>query len=280
MERLTACLDDDAHFGPLAASLRCVAFPRERRDLQEAMAEQLDGAMLWGGQEAIESLRRLPFPHWCRVHAFGPRISLAVMDGAAAATESGLADWCKRLTRDVWQFDQQACSSPQILLIDDAVPVESLRRSLVAAFAKEEQAHPRLEPDASLTAAIVRARQQWLLAGEVRQADFPATPAWTLLWGEGPDLPEATQGRVLTILRCPDLLAAISRLDAGVQTLGLAVGNRELDDAIAETAAARGIDRIVRLGHMHTFGSPWDGHLLLASLVRWVEHLPSAPPSG
>ena len=277
MRRLTRCLESDADLAPLRAALHCVAFPHSERALHEAMAEGLDGAMLWGGQEAIDALRTLPFPHWSRVLTFGPRVSLAVMDGAAAASEATLTSWCQRLARDVWQFDQQACSSPQTLLVDERVPLPALRRALVAAFEREERAHPRLVADAALTAAIVRARQEWVMAGPERSADFPLTPAWTLLWGEGEAIPAATQGRVLTVLRCPDLRRAVEGLDAGVQTLGLALGDAATEAAIAEAAAARGVDRVVRLGHMHAFGSPWDGRRMVAELVRWAEFLPSAP---
>jgi hypothetical protein len=45
-----------------------VAFDHGRRDLQEAMAKSVDGAMIWGGREAVLQVRSLPFPHWARGH--------------------------------------------------------------------------------------------------------------------------------------------------------------------------------------------------------------------
>ena len=56
------------------------AFEHGRQDLHEAMAQSVDGAMIWGGKEAVLSVRALPFPHWARIAVFGPRISAAAMD--------------------------------------------------------------------------------------------------------------------------------------------------------------------------------------------------------
>ncbi len=47
------------------------------------MAQVVDGAMIWGGEEAVLQIRGLPFPHWARVAVFGPRISVAAMDAGA-----------------------------------------------------------------------------------------------------------------------------------------------------------------------------------------------------
>src|ERR1700691_4063165 len=85
------------------------AFEHGRRDLHEAMAQVVDGAMIWGGQESVLQIRSLPFPHWARLAVFGPRISVAAMDAAAWTNPDARESWCLRLARDVWQFDQQAC---------------------------------------------------------------------------------------------------------------------------------------------------------------------------
>ncbi len=94
------------------------AFEHGRQDLQEAMAQVVDGAMIWGGEEAVLQIRALPFPHWARLAVFGPRISVAAMDAGAWGNPDEQKAWCLRMARDVWQFDQQACSSPQVLFLE------------------------------------------------------------------------------------------------------------------------------------------------------------------
>ena len=44
---------------------------------------------------------------------------------------------------------------------------------------------------------------------------------------------------------------------------------------LANAAVARGVDRVVRLGSMHVFDSPWDGMELVRPLTRRVRYTPS-----
>jgi len=61
-----------------------------------------------------------------------------------------------------------------------------------------------------------------------------------------------------------------------MQTLGLGMANRDKENKLAELAARRGVDRIVKLGRMHAFVPPWDGVDLVRPMVRVVRHVCSA----
>jgi hypothetical protein len=197
------------------------------------------------------------------------------MDSGAWGDSEGKANWCRRIARDVWQFDQQACSSPQALFLergggyDPADFVESLR----VAFHEENCAHPRTEIAPALTSAICQARASWLLDETANGATFPPSPDWTILCGGGSDIPKPTQGRTLSVLTVDDLVDVISRFDGSVQTLGLGLKDHEKEEKLTQIAARRGVDRIVRLGQMHVFGSPWDGMDLIRPMVRMVRHV-------
>jgi hypothetical protein len=254
------------------------AFDHTRRDLQEAMARVVDGAMIWGGEEAVLEIRSLPFPHWARVAVFGPRISVAAMDaGAWGGSSEEQKSWCLRLARDVWQFDQQACSSPQALFLERAhgQSTDQFLSHLQRAFETENKAHPRPAIAAGLTSAICQARASWLLSDTKHQAVFSMSPDWTLLRGSGLDLPKPTQGKTLTVLEVDDLLQAIAKWDGNVQTLGLGMADAEKEKQIALLAGRKGVDRIVKLGRMHVFVPPWDGVDLIRPMVRMVRHVSS-----
>jgi len=72
-----------------------------------------------------------------------------------------------------------------------------------------------------------------------------------------------------------DLLNVISRFDGTLQTLGLGVQDAQRETILAQAAARRGVDRVVKLGSMHTFSSPWDGADLIRPMVRLVRHVSS-----
>ncbi len=264
--------------GVLTGRVRILVFDHARRDLQEAMARSADGAMIWGGEEAVLQVRSLPFPYWARLAIFGPRISVAAMDADSWSRTGEQESWCKRIARDVWQFDQQACSSPQVLFLEKKIGhsprefVHSLRR----AFELEDRLHPRQTIPAALTTAICQARASWLLDNVANSAFFSQGPEWTILLGSGTEIPQPTQGKTLTVLEVDDLLDPIAKLDGNVQTLGLAMADPEREIMLASIAARKGVDRIVKLGRMHVFAPPWDGVDLIRPMVRMVRHVPSA----
>src|SRR5208283_2722217 len=149
-----------------------------------------------------------------RVAVFGPRLSVAAMDAEVWDEPAERSSWCQRIARDVWQFDQQACSSPQVLFLERRAgsDVSQFVEELREAFQAENRAHPRREIHPALTSAICLARATWLLQDVANKAWFSQSPDWTILVGEGSDIPKPTQGRTLRLLVVDDLLEAISKL--------------------------------------------------------------------
>lgn len=276
-QRLIVELDHCDRNRVLTQRIFMFVFDHARRDLQEAMARAVDGAMIWGGAEAVLQVRGLPFPPWTRLAVFGPRISVAAMDGDSWSNIRERDSWCARIARDVWQFDQQACSSPQVLFLEKKVghSCDEFVQRLKAAFESENRIHPRQTIHAGLTTAICQARASWLLDNIANRAIFTPCPDWTLLLGSGSEIPTLTQGKTMTVLEVDDLLDPIEELDGNVQTLGLATVDLERETKLASVAARRGVDRIVKLGRMHVFTPPWDGVDLIRPMVRMVRHVPS-----
>jgi hypothetical protein len=273
MKRLDQC--DTARV--LTGRVFMAAFDHARQDLQEVMARVVDGAMIWGGEEAVLKVRALPFPHWARLAIFGPRISVAAMDADTWCNRQEREPWCRRMARDVWQFDQQACSSPQVLFLERKAghsPAEFLQ-DLRDAFEVENRLHPRQTIHPALTSAICQARASWLLADSANSALFSLGPDWTLLIGCGSEIPKPVQGKTLTVLEVDDLFDPISKLDGNVQTLGLGMKDTEKEEKLASAAATRGVNRVVKLGRMHVFAPPWDGVDLIRPMVRMVRHVGS-----
>jgi hypothetical protein len=254
------------------------AFDHARQDLQEAMARAVDGAMIWGGAEAVLNVRALPFPHWARLAVFGPRISVAAMDADTWCNSQERKSWCQRLARDVWQFDQQACSSPQVLFLERKNGHSSTEflQDLQEAFEAENRLHPRQTIQTGLTSAICQSRASWLWDRTENRALFPLGPDWTILLGRSSAIPKPTQGKTLTVLEVDDLFEPISQFDGTVQTLGLGIRDIDKEDKLAVAAARRGVDRVVKLGRMHVFSAPWDGVDLIRPMVRMVRQVRSS----
>jgi hypothetical protein len=274
-----------------------LAFPSDRRDLADACAERSDAAMVWGGREAVTQVRGLTFPHWARIQVFGPRTSAAMvlLDEPCLAQADELKKLCRRIARETWQFDQEACSSPLVLYVqaaaalpsgaDGAAPLareteDRFLRMLERAFDEEQRAHPRAHLSARLSVDIAKARADWLLEDEEARVMAPEGPAWSILHGGRMNRePRLLQGKTLNVVSTDDLAAVAAGLDGSVQTLGLWIRDPDLERRVARIACHRGVDRVVRLGMMHVFNTPWDGHELVRPLCRRI-HFISTPMEG
>lgn len=279
---------------PVLDRVLFVAFPHEKREFSEECAKRADAAMVWGGSEAVASVRSLPFPHWARIEVFGPRNSAAMilLDEATLRTPSELQRLCRRVAREVWQFDQRACSSPLVLYLQmaddvaarnaDGGGIPAIQRifvdALEAAFSEEERAHPRWMLSARESVDIAVARTNWLLNEPSARAVLSSGPAWSILYGGEQDrIPELSNGKVLHIVWSSNLEAIAERLDGNTQTIGTWIHDSVLESRVARRVVARGVDRIVRLGLMHVFNTPWDGRELVRPLCRKAHFVPSRP---
>ena len=273
IEPLLACLAEDDSEGALSSRLAFISFPSDRVDLHEAMARHVDGAMIWGGDEAVRAVRALPFPSWARIAVFGPRYSLALMDALTWSNPATRKTWCDRLARDVWLYEQRACSSPQAIVLErgNEDPREFVR-DLADSFRAQNKRVPRrlMEPADALT--VLKARADWLLQAQDHTAQMSFAPDWTVLVGEGSALPQAAQHRTLVVTIVDRLEEFVASLDGVTQTMGVAVADAGREAALAQQAALRGVDRIVPIGQMHFFNSPWDGQMLVKGMTRTISY--------
>lgn len=276
---------------PVLERLLFITFAHDRHDLASACAVRSDAAMIWGGEEAVANVRSLPFPHWARLQVFGPRISAAMvlLDEQTLAQPAELQRLCRRIARETWQFDQQACSSPLALYLqvtqgaaaafDGRENAErGFVRALAQAFEEEERAHPRRELDARTSVDIALARTSWLLDDQGGEALFPSGPAWSILYGGEVDrVPEPVHGKTLQVVSSDNLETVASRFDSSTQSVGVWIHDASLEASVARMALTRGVDRVVRLGLMHVFNTPWDGQELVRPLCRKVHFISTRP---
>lgn len=100
------------------ASLRpyvtVVSYPRERQDMTEALSEDCNLRIIWGGDQTIQAVRRAPLPPRALELTFADRYSLAVLD-ATAVLKADLPQLAQDFYNDTYLYDQNACSSPRLI---------------------------------------------------------------------------------------------------------------------------------------------------------------------
>ncbi len=228
-----------------------------------------DGVSAWGSDAALQAIRQ-QIPPGCRWIDWGHRISFAWMT-PAAINDTQL----DALVDDVCCYDQQACSSPQIVFIDsdDRTLLQQTGERLASAFSRRASRWPALTPDAQ-EAADITTRSAFValddcfseVTGQVWQGE-----GWRILWSHQSAIDPSPLFRTLLLRPLPAerLVATLRPWRRYLQSCGLAATEAELPTYLRLLLAA-GVSRIVPLSAMHHgySGEPHDGVYALSRLAR------------
>ena len=101
-----------------------VKYPRTDNDTTAAYCQMADCRMIWGGDRTIAAIKALPAMPRCVDICFADRYSVALIDGGAvlAADETQIARLAEGFYNDTYLMDQNACSSPQVILWEHDSP--------------------------------------------------------------------------------------------------------------------------------------------------------------
>lgn len=258
----------DARLAPYVAVL---ALPSSAQETLRQLLACADVVSAWGGEQAVAAIRALTPPQ-ARLVAWGHKVSL----GYIAADCVGDDALLRAFARDVCRLDQQACSSPQTLMVEaepEALP--AVARRLAALLAEESPRIPGQTPDtaeqAEITSVLSVARAEQAL-GLTEVIEDPQG-RWRILLDTRPGLRPAPLYRTiwLTPVRRTQLGGLLRPMRAWLQTCGLAAGPASVAPLTRQLLAA-GITRITRPGEMidSYLGAPHDGVYALQQLTRRV----------
>jgi hypothetical protein len=233
------------------------------------MSLAADVRVVWGGSEAVRGVSSLPHKDTCDTLIFGPKYSLAVFDQAFLARDD-LDRVLRQLAMDIVLFDQTACSSPQVVLLErgDVTAWQFAER-----LAEVLKGLPRRLLDTERPEArcldIINARGEYLLSTD-KNIIMPKDLSWTVLIDHEDGLPEPVHGRCIFVREVEDLNNAARQMTRSVQTIALCVQDEDSRRDFVERASYAGADRFVLPGEMNDFTLPWDGLLPLSRMVRWT----------
>ena len=258
--------------GSLRRFVVAARIPSRRKDWLERVFSAADGIAAWGGEEALREIRRLA-PSSARVVEWGHKISFVYLAKDrledAAVLEAAARECCL--------FEQQACSSPQVLYLETDAwsEIEKFAERFAPVLDRVSRATPRREPSAAESAEITLvtelARQEasfgrakvvedhdkgWHILLDVRPA-LAASPLFRTIW-----LKPLPRENIIPILR---------PMRAYLQTAGLACA---LGDAaeLSGLLLKAGVARIRRVGDMagSYSGEAHDGVYALQRYCRRI----------
>jgi hypothetical protein len=234
-----------------------------------ALSAWADLRVIWGGDAAVEAIRKHPLKPSARDLTFPDRTSWAALsaDGWRAADPAAKRGAVLGFSNDAYWFDQAACSSPRTVFLvgenTDDVRAEFVEMLL------EVVGRRGWEVDAAM-AVEKRVNAYGLAAtGAVTAMEFPANAVTAMSLTAVPEAPRRWIGagafpfaEVGSLL---DLVPAMNRQDQTFSHFGF--GNDQLYE-FANALGGRGVDRIVPFGQALTFNAIWDGYDLPREFTR------------
>lgn len=231
-----------------------------------------DARMIWGGDATIEAIRMLKTKPRCLDLTFADRYSICILDGDAvlAADDSELARLAQGFYNDTYLSDQNACSSPRLVLWQNGETAAKNRFwRAIADFAGSRY---------NLPAAIVvdkytRLCQDAIELNVLYQAVIDGNVLYRVTLSE---LPDGETDKLRGIggyfyeydLQSFDELKRI--VNEKYQTITYYGSSAETLREFVLSRGLRGIDRIVPVGAAMDIGVIWDGYDIINMLSRVV----------
>jgi hypothetical protein len=245
---------------------------------EQAISERLSAAcdlrVIWGGDQTVQTLRRLPLPPHATELCFPNKVSMAVLQASsvAEADDALMRRLATALHNDAYWFDQMACASPRLVVwVGDSADTRAAAAArLWAALARElDQRQAGIEASAALDKRLAADRLALAEPG-VRIVD--EDPRITRVWLPTPGWHDDLHCGAGLFHECQmsDLAGLLPLLSRRVQTLVHHGFPAAAWHEFLQRHLPRGIDRIVPLGEALSFDRVWDGVDLRAGFLRQI----------
>ena len=232
------------------------------------MSSVADARIVWGGEIAVNDISILPKKTTCVDLIFGPKYSFSVFEKSAIESDD-FEEYLENLVTDIVAFNQKACSSPQVLFLEKSkLSLEVIAQMLSKKFEKVIKRFDNIDLEQTVAAKIINIRGEYSLCLD-KSLYISKGLQYTILIDREIKLEEAVTGRTIFIKQVDDILEVCPLITKKIQTIGIASKNITKTMDFADKVTAAGVDRVVKIGYMNFYDSPWDGKLIMSELVRW-----------
>jgi len=262
-----------ADHGRIASMNTLLSYPRND-DITQRLSAVADVRLLWGGDQTIEHLRRMPVSPRCVDIAFADRYSLCLLSAPAVlmAESKALQALAVGFYNDVFLLDQNACSSPHLILWQGTVQeVEAAQ----VRFWNAMQALLHTKGQSPGIHAVDKYTHLCRTAIQVKGAKATPTADNRVFRVALDELPENIaehRGRFGFFFETIDNdLAQLRRIvNTRYQTLTCFGVDAHVLAEIVVSHGLAGIDRVVPVGKALDIGVIWDGYDLIRNMSRIV----------
>jgi hypothetical protein len=270
-----ACNRVFAHGDHEVVRQRTAMIRYDRNDLTSAaLSQHCQGRVVWGGDDTLRHMRAIPLPVRAVEIGFADRYSFCIIDADAVAglDRLGLQRLARDFFNDTYLMDQNACSSPHLVVWRNAPrpDIESRFWDAVEQVVRERyplraiqqiDKYTHLMQDALALDgnAVLQARHDEYVY-RIRLDELPANA-------------ECLRGRFgyFYEFHTSNLQQLVRIVTPRYQTLTYFGLDREQLRQLVTHNGLLGIDRIVPIGKALDIDVIWDGHDMVRSLSRVID---------
>ncbi len=261
MLNLLNLMFSEAEWQEIAARVRFVRYPHNDA-ITEYFSTHCYSRVIWGGDNTIREIRKIPLSAKAKELCFPDRKSVAVLDTDYLNTLNAhdFMQLIQRLSLDISQFNQQACASP-VLLVWLGMPSPELwqRFWLLLSGQFPDAFADKLEQTVNLQLAACDG-----VISDAAQVGHLTVAAIS----NASDVSRCTFGAGFLVYQIVDVLATWLTQSASFQTcVYVGTDKAHLVESLKQSPTMR-IDRVCPAGQALAFDWIWDGHDMLRQFSR------------
>lgn len=261
----------------LVASMnRIIRYPRND-DITATLSSACQVRVIWGGDQTIAKVRAMPSPARCVDIAFADRYSLCALGVRAVleCSDGELKDLARAFYNDAYLMDQNACSSPHLVLW---VGEQGASREAATRFWNALSLHVRDNYDLEPVQAVDKFVELCRAAIEIPQkVNFSSSGnfVYRVALQDLPNDIECWRGRngLFYEHSCPDMSVLAQIVGERYQTITYFGVDSDKIGSLVRESGLKGIDRIVPVGRALDIGVYWDGFDVVSMLSRIVDEV-------
>jgi hypothetical protein len=244
-----------------------------KSSLTDYFSSHCDIRIIWGGDATIEQIRKVPIPPRAIDITFADRYSICAIDADVFVDDQYPEKTAKAFYNDTYLFDQNACSSPHLIIwLGTKINVEKSQQlfwtNLYDVVKKRYNIQSVIAVDkltalynqASRSESVVKVSSEDNLLWRIRLETLP----------EDIENYRCSSG-YFSEYHAESLMELSKIINRKYQTLAYyGIENKVLAETFIKLKPY-GIDRIVPIGRTSDFSLTWDGYDLTTTLTRRCE---------
>lgn len=252
----------------------CFIKYNQNDDITSYFSEMCNGRIIWGGDQTIKNIRKMPISVRGVEVAFADRYSFCVVDASSLSSldDNTLSRLATSFYNDVYLMDQNACSSPHLIVWLNASKNSPGKQRFWDAVHEIVASKYELHPVNAIDKYVLlcgNAIELNGISGFKRHENY----LYRIELDTLPDQLDSFRGKYgyFYEYNAEDMDNLSTFINARYQTLTyFGLDRLQLRDFVLKNRLS-GIDRIVPIGSALDIGVVWDGYDIVRTLSRIVD---------